>query len=285
MNPTPTAFVLSLAVAAALSAQDRPKDPLAAAWWDAKAAAKQHKAPILAFVLPPKGQLAVGDRAARTRKAEVAAGILRVGRAPAMRTARDVMLRQVQLLRRYDGTLMEQPRPTDAQMVFALSVPVFASAAACGAKERENVVLLDARGQRLRGFRLDLLDRDAFVKALGAPLFDRQAILARQATVTPAGRQALASLQRELRENEGRVSAYAAEQKLATLAPRLHDLGPALVEEREGKLAPVRELWGIEGARAPLGTKAEQQLGDPCPGCGMGYTPPALQTILKLVGP
>jgi hypothetical protein len=38
-------------------------------------------------------------------------------------------------------------------------------------------------------------------------------------------------------------------------------------------------------ARAPLGSEAHQDLGDPCPGCGMGYTPPSLMTVLKLIGP
>jgi len=57
------------------------------------------------------------------------------------------------------------------------------------------------------------------------------------------------------------------------------------VRREDGKLLSEPELGGIEQSRAPFGSKAHVDQRDPCPGCGMGYTPPALMTVLKLLGP
>jgi len=294
MNTTSTAFVLSLAVAAAVTAQERSgprgKDALARAFHAAAVAARKHKAPILAFVLPPKDRKVDPAAVAALHEAERKAGMLQVWGGPReqlqIRTARELLLRQVQLLRLFRWGEAGKVLPHDAQMVFGLTVPVFARANDCGAKDGESVVLLDVRGARRRGFTLDLSDRDAFVAQLGKELFGADELAGRRANVPPDLERELAKVQKELRRKQPLVHAFYDEQKLKPLAPKLFALGPALVERRDGRLQPVRELWSIELARTPLGAKATLPIGgDSCPGCGMGYTPDALMTVLKLVGP
>ncbi|MGK0203786.1 MAG: hypothetical protein ACI89X_001909 [Planctomycetota bacterium] len=318
MNPsTTTAFVLSLAVAASLAGQKpgeagkvslpqnptqkapllkgpilrgevRPKAPMAAAWYDARATANQFKAPLLAFVLPEVTAKADAKRIVATREAEKQAHMLVTmfgSGAPPIRTARDLLLRQVQLLRgSQKGTLGELPKATDEQMVFALTVPVFVTAKACGAKANENVVLLSPYGKRLDGWRLDLLDGDAFVKAVGEHVFAEASLGPRQANVHGPSKQLLVGLRARIAaKGPGGLAPYFAQQMHEKLASNLVALGPALVRRKGDKVVAEAELSGIETSRAPFGSKGHMELGDPCPGCGMGYTPPGLMTVLRLI--
>lgn len=308
-----TAFVLSLAVAASVSGQKpggtpkivspqapegrptlkgevRPQTPMAAAWYDARAAANKFKAPILAFVLPDAGRKADAKRAEATRKAEVKAWMLVTmggGGAPPIRTARDLLLRQVQLLRgSQKGTLGNLPKATDEQLLFALTVPVFVSGKACGAQAGENVVLLSPHGKRIKGWKLDLLDSDSFVEAVGKHVFAPAELDPRKANVHGPSLRQLEDVRKKVRaKGEGGLSPFHKQQMLDKLAPRLVALGPALVHRHGDKVVADEELTAIETARAPYGSKGHIQIGDPCPGCGMGYTPPGLLTVLKLVGP
>lgn len=325
MNPsTTTAFLLSLAVTASMAAQQpgaagrvptpqepaekgpvlsrpllggpviqgeaRPQAPMAAAWYDARAAASQFKAPILAFVLPEVSANADAKRSVATRAAEKKAWMLMTkggASAPPIRTARDLLLRQVQMLRgSQKGTVGELPKAIDAQMVFALTVPVFVTAKACGANANENVVMISPHGKRIKGWQLDLLDGDAFVKAVGEHVFADANLGPRQANVHGPSKQLLVDLRaRMAAKGRGGLSPYHAQQMHNMLAKNLVALGPALVRRQGGKLVAEEELCGIETSRAPFGSKAHLELGDPCPGCGMGYTPPGLMTVLRLLGP
>lgn len=303
MNRTQsTAWLLSFAVMSALQAQDatpkgepgrgepRPKAPLAAAWYDARAVANLNKAPILAFVVPEQGVAAQKTAISATRAAEQKAHMLVTkggSGAPPMRTSREVLLRQVQLLRGAQrGTLGHLPKATDEQLVFALTVPVFATAKSCGAKPDENVVLLSPHGKRIKGWQLDLLQGEAFVKAIGEHVFAEEALAPRQANMLPKPMKLLGELRAKIAaKGEGGLAPYYAQQMHEKLAAELVALGPALVRREAGKLVAEPELWGIEVGRTPFGVTAHMDLGDPCPGCGMGYTPPGLLTVLKLVGP
>jgi len=297
MNRTPTtALLLSFAVTSALHAQERgvpaprPKDPLAVAWFDASAAARQHKAPILAFVLPEAGAAADNDVAVATREAEKKVFMLMTtggAKAPLMKTARDVMLRQVQLLRgAQDPTLIELPRATDPQLVFALTVVAFAKPKSCHAKPGENVVLLSPQGKRIDGWQLDLLDAPGFVKTVGKHVFAEESLAPRQANLAPEPKKLLEAVRKTIAaKGKNGIAPYYAQVEYEKLGPHLVALGPALVRREKGKVVAEPELWGAEGGRAPYGTAAKMELGDPCPGCGMGYTPPGLMTVLKLIGP
>ena len=313
-SSTTTAFLISLAVAASLSGQApgqagkasipqdpvfqrptlkgelRPQTPMAAAWYDARAAANQFKAPILAFVLPEVGAKADAKRSVATREAEKKVWMLMTkggAGAPPIRTARDLLLRQVQLLRgSQKGTLGQLPKATDEQMVFALTVPVFVTAKACGANANDNVVLLSPQGKRLQGWQLDLLDGPAFVKVVGEHVFAEANLAPRQANLHGPSRQLLLDLRKQVAaKGPAGLSMFHAQQMHEKLADNLVAIGPALVRREGQKLLAEPELSGIETARAPFGSKGRLELGDPCPGCGMGYTPPGLMTVLRLVGP
>lgn len=294
MNPILPASLL-LAFAAAVVAQEavppaRPADPLAAALRDALALARTHKAPVLAFVLPPAGAAADPERVRATRAAEQQVGMLATkggASAPPITDARDLLLRQLQLLRGAPASRGRGPAPATAeQILFALCVPVVATPAACSAKPGETVVLLAPNGERMQGFALDLLDRARFADALDKALLTDTALAARQANVPPALLADLARL-RELRERAAQdAEAGRAWQALnARLDAQLVALAPALVHREGGELGADPELADWEPAHAPLGTEAKMELGDPCPGCGMGFTPPGLLTVLKLIGP
>jgi len=263
---------------------------MAAAWYDARAAAKQFKAPILAFVLP-EASLAADEKAvAGTIAAEQKASMLATmmgSFAPKMQTARDVMLRQVQVLRASPpGMLGNMLQATDAQMVFALTVPVFVTAKTCGAKAGENVVLIAPHGERIDGWQLDLLQGETFVKAISAHVFSEDSLTPRQANLHGPALQLLKDLRAQIEaKGEGGWSPYHTLEMQQKLAASLVALGPALVRREDGKLLSEPELGGIEQSRAPFGSKAHVDQRDPCPGCGMGYTPPALMTVLKLLGP
>lgn len=307
MKTLPAAVLLSFA--AALVAQSPaaapkapPKDVLAKAWQRAVELSRKHKAPILAFVLPPEGARADEQVVAATRAAEKKVWML-TGRggaiAPAMTTQRDVLLRRVQLLRGSQQTTFgTQPKASDEQVLFALTVPVFARADACGAEQGENVVLLAPQGERIAGFSLDLLDGEAFVREVGAQVLAEHALEPRLANV-PA--QARAGLQRwrelqnedtsDLSIEQRRELWQEAQQLEKQLTQDLVAVGPLLVRRRgadeEGGdgIAAAAELWQLETSRPPLGSAAHVAERDPCMGCGMGYTPPGLLTTLKLIGP
>jgi len=302
MKTLPAAVLLSFA--AALVAQSPaaapaapPKDALAKAWQRAVELSRKHKAPILAFVLPPEGARADEQVVAATRAAEKKLGML-IGRrgstAPEMQTQRDVLLRQVQLLRGSHRSAPGAPAPSDEQVVFALTVPVFARADACGAKPGENVVLLAPPGDKVAGLALDLLDREAFVREVGGRVLAPSALEPRRANVPLSlgeRLKELGELQESLFTSPGdeqwRVRWERAEELKKELAAELVALGPLLVRRAgEGdEVVPAPELSDLEAARAPLGTIAEVAAVDPCPACGMGYTPPGLLTTLKLIGP
>lgn len=295
MKTTLPASVL-LAFAAAVIAQGatppvRPADALAAAFHDALALAATRKAPILAFVLPPADAPADAARVAATRAAEVQVGMLVTkggAGAPPIATARELMLRQLQLLRGAPASRGRAPSPTATvpQMLFALGVPVVATPKTCGAKPGETVVLLAPNGERVRGFALDLLAVEQFAAALGEELLTASALAARQANVPPALLADLARL-RALREQAAQdAEAGRAWQALrARLEGQLVALAPALLHGADGELTADPELAEWQASHAPLGTEATMELGDPCPGCGMAYTPPGLMTVLKLIGP
>ncbi|MCA8964586.1 MAG: hypothetical protein H6838_11435 [Planctomycetes bacterium] len=303
MNPTSTAALL-LTFAASLAAQNalptgaftQPQGvPLAKAWPEALRLAKQHKAPILAFVVPAKGARTDADTVSKTCDAERKLGMLSFDERslPPMRTQREVLLRQVQLLRAPERAGRGMPEPSRTQALFALAVPVFASAEACGAEGGETVVLCGEDGRRVRGWRLDLLDRDAFVERVGEQLMSPEALAPRQVNVPPALAADLRAV-RELRQrlagelsDEQRAKVFEERgQRLARLRSALPGVGPALVHfdaEKQPQLSA--EIVELEPERVPLGVTARVFDGDPCPGCGMGYVPPGLRTVLELIGP
>src|SRR5262245_61042894 len=129
--------VLFAAIAVAQESAPPPKDPktpqtLQAAWQEALTLARTHKAPVLAFVLPPAGEAADPARSKATRSREMAVGLLnrKADDVPPISTARDLLLRQVQLLRVVGPPVSRlMPPPTEAQAILAMTVPVFASAA------------------------------------------------------------------------------------------------------------------------------------------------------------
>ena len=286
--------LLALAVAAAAQqAAGRvapPDDALAAAWQAAKSQAKAHKAPILAFVLPPAAAMAAEAPAKRTWEREQAVGILRAFReesAPAS-SARDLLLRQVQLLRVTEHPPVAQGRgdtkvlATRGTAVFALTIPVVATPEACLAEPGETVVLLGADGKRVRGFQTDLLDAAAFVAEVGAVVLEPKALAARAANVPPAIARDVAALPAA---KAGRIPFVEDRDLAKRLVANLAGAAPALVQWVDGELTMHHVLWLLEDERDPLGTERPSVIEDHCTGCGMGYTPPSLTGTLKLIGP
>lgn len=281
-----------LAFASALAAQGgdakAPRtDALAAAWQQALTQAKSHKAPMLAFVLPPAAAPAPNDRSKATWDREREVGICRAFReqAPPELTARELMLHQLQLLRvpkfaggRGIGRVDATPRTA----IFALTIPVVATAETCGAKPGETVVLLGADGKRVAGFTLDLLDAAKFEQEVGAIVLAPKTLAARTATVPPAVARDVEALPKPRQDDLG----YIEDQALrARLAASFVAAAPALITWREGELAIHPSLWTLEDERSPLGTERPIAMADECLGCGMGFTPPALKGVLKLLGP
>ena len=285
--------LLALAVAAAAQqavGHAAPPDALAAAWQTALAQAKTHKAPILAFVLPPAEAMAAEAPAKRTWEREQAVGILRAFReesAPAS-SARDLLLRQVQLLRvtehpraaRARGDL--EVRATRSTAVFALTIPVIATPESCLAEPGETVVLLGADGKRVRGFQTDLLDAAAFVAEVGAVVLEPKALAARAANVPPVIARDVAALPAA---KAGRIPFVEDRELAKRLVANLAGAAPALVQWVDGELTMHHVLWLLEDERDPLGTERPSVIEDHCTGCGMGYTPPSLTGTLKLIGP
>ena len=285
---------LSVLLAAAAAAQEhplapRPSSSLDAAWQEALTLARTHKAPLLAFVLPPSGEAADAARSKATRAREMETGMLnRKGSdVPAMVTARDVLLRQVQLLRagRRAGA-REQLQATEAQAVFAITVPVLAAASVCGGKSGETAVLFGPDGKRMKGFALDLLDDAAFVREIGGEVMSLQALTVRTANPAPDLTRLLERRRSLLATSPmGEEVAREHEQVLRRLVTALPGVAPVMVRREDDKLVIDPDLGVLEQARAPLGTTAEVLAGDPCPPCGMAFVPPQLATVLKLLGP
>lgn len=285
---------LSVLLATLAVAQEHPLAPLPslsldAAWQEALTLARTHKAPLLAFVLPRPDESADASRNKATRTREMEVGMLwRKGNdVPAMVTARDVLLRQVQLLRtgRRAGA-REQVQVSEAQAVFAMTVPVFAAPSVCGSKPGESVVLFGPDGKRMKGFALDLLDDAAFVREIGGEVMSQQALTVRTANPAPELTRLLErrrSLLATPPQDEKAVAEH--EQVFRQLVNALPGAAPAMVHREDGKLVIDPDLGALEQARAPLGCTAEQLAGDPCPPCGMAFVPPQFATVLKLLGP
>jgi hypothetical protein len=292
MHTTRTA-VSFLLVAVSLAAQgEKPSkpalDPMAKAWRDALALARTHKAPILAFVLPPADAKASEERAKATWVRERDLGMSRALReeaVPAL-SARDVLLRQLQLLRLPDSNERRAiaVKPSQGQVVFALSVPVLAAAADCRAEPGETVVLLGPDGKRVRGFKTDLLDAEAFLREVGGAILDPAALAARRASVAPDLVTAVAALPLP----GGESARWIDDPKLAErLRKDLPGAAPAIVSWADGELQVHPALSTLEEGRYPFGTAVSlpDLMADMCTGCGMGFIPPGLSTVLQLLGP
>lgn len=285
---------LSVLLAALAVAQEPPltRPPvqsLDAAWQEALTLARTHKAPLLAFVLPRADEPAdaARDKATRTREMEVGMLWRKGNDVPAMVTARDVLLRQVQMLRTGRPAGRREPlRASEAQAVFAMTVPVFATAPVCGSKPGETVVLFGPDGKRMKGFALDLLDDAAFVREIGGEVMSQQALAVRTANPAPELTRLLErrrSLLATPLQDEEAVREH--QQVFRQLVSAFPGAAPAMVHREEGKLVIDPDLGVLEQARAPLGSTAEQLAGDPCPPCGMAFVPPELASVLRLLGP
>jgi hypothetical protein len=284
---------LTVLLAALAVAQEpltpRPSQSLDAAWQEALTLARTHKAPLLVFVLPRPDEPADASRNKATRTREMEVGMLwRKGNdVPGMVTARDVLLRQVQMLRTGRPSGRREPLAvTEAQGVFAMTVPVFATASVCGSKPGETVVLCGPDGKRSKGFALDLLDDAAFVRELGGEVLSPEALAVRAANPAPDLARLL-ERRRSLLATPPQDEMAVREHELVfrQLVNALPGAAPSMVRREDGKVVIDPDLGMLEQARAPLGTTAQQLAGDPCPPCGMAFVPPQLATVLKLIGP
>ena len=297
MRPLPSTILL-LAVAA-VTAQEAPKagwDAATRAFVDACTLARALKAPLLVFVLPDTDGPVAPERAKAQRDAEVAAGMLaarkggQVDDVPTIATQSDLLLRQVQLLRARamadSGRRGTEgvPALTDLQRILPLTVIAVAKAGTCGAKPGETVMLLRADGKPVRGFAIDLQDHEAFAKALGAELLAPETLAARRDTVDP---DILRSFDRMCElwttQQSGTEEFQKLHGKLGQLVPAF---APAIVgSPRESKLDFFSESFLLQ-PRLPFGVEEKLMVtGDPCPTCGMGFVPPHLNSVLKLLGP
>lgn len=294
------AAVAVVALAEAARAQEAQPKPgtLAGAWREALDLARTHKAPILAFVLPPAGAKLDAERAKATRKRELEVGML-TGKAVEVElpigSPAQLLLRQVQMLRGVGARWGREPAaPDELQVAFALTVPVVADPVSCRAREGETVVLLDADGKRIEGFALDLLDHDAVRRRLAAAVLAPERLAPRRATVAP-GLQRLVDRYLEIAGApvEDEAEAAQRQEEIATIVERLRQAlpgaAPALYGAGSGDgeaASPERQLLAmLESQRAPLGTTADLRAIDPCPPCGMAVVPQQLTTVLKLIGP
>ena len=284
-----------LLLAASLAAQQRDDerkakpDPLRAAWDLAQERAWRQHAPILAFVLPPADAKAPAERiaATRQREREVDVGEEPWEPEPRTMTARDLLLRQIQLLRAPDvqrgrrGATMVTA--THSQAVLALSIPVVVAADRCGAKEHETVVLLGPDGRRLQGFTIDLLDAAAFCKQVGSIVLDPNTLAARRANLPAAVARDIEALPPKRAFELGRLEDRALSNRLAA---QLAVAAPALIRVADGNLDIHHAIVALENDRPPLGTEAHLDFDRSClVSCGMVYSPPALNNVLKLIGP
>lgn len=285
-----------LVLAASIAAQERDDerkakpDPLAAAWQQALERAKVQKAPILAFVLPPAEAKAPADRVKATWLRERDASVRRARREkePPALTARDLLLRQLQLLRMPDVTWQPlEVKATRSQALLALTIPVVVAAEHCGAKQDETVVLLGPDGRRLQGFAIDLADAAAFFKQVGEIVLEPTALAARRVNVPVDVARDLKSLPVETLASGRRFGVSLVDPALAErLVGRLAAAAPALVGWVGDELDIQPAVAALEAERLPLGTEARRNLRYECMiSCGMGFTPPALTDVLKLIGP
>jgi hypothetical protein len=229
------------------------------------------------------------------REAEVAAGMLvRASKTavepPPIVTRRDLLLRQVQLLRAFatagglgrGGLEPGAFEVTDVHRLFALTVQVLAPAKLCGAKPGETVVVLRADGKRLAGIEVDPTDREAFVRAVTPSLLAPDVLAARTTNVPPELRKAYERLV-AIRNDPDRDGEEVA-RLCAQLRANLPAAAPVIVPEPgqlDGFLASQ-----LLAPRPPDGTQEQMVLtGDPCPACGMAYVPQHLNSVLKLLGP
>jgi hypothetical protein len=278
-----------LVLAASLVAQERDDerkarpDPLAAAWQQALERAKAQKAPILAFVLPPADAKAPADRVKATwlREREIGMPHVFLSKEPPTLSARELLLRHIQLLRLPEFRRRSHVvQATPSMALLALSIPVVAAAELCGAKPGETAVLLGPDGKRMEGFALDLLEEEAFVKQLGGRLLDRTVLAARAANVPPELARDVAAL--PVKREQIFLEDHALEERLrmslAAAAPLLVKVGTDGLE-----LHPV--LWLLDELRPPLGTEKPGLPYEMCTGCGMGFTPQAFYNVLQLIGP
>ena len=205
-----------------------------------------------------------------------------------MSTARELMLRQLQLLRCTEqhqpnrGRLKLEVRATRGNAIFALTVPVVATSTTCQAEPGETAVLFGPDGKRLRGFRTALLAKEAFVAEVAAVVLEPKALAARAATVPPAVARDVAALPAKQGNEVGFIYDAKLDQRLLAALPAA---APALVQWVDGELDIHHTLWTLEDRRDPLGTERLVFRDDHCTACGMGFTPPSLTGMLKLIGP
>ncbi|MCA8952655.1 MAG: hypothetical protein KDE27_24295 [Planctomycetes bacterium] len=297
-GPLTRSCLLAIAVAAAVGAQDPAAPPasLAEAYERALAAMKTDKAPGLVFVLPP------ADRKADAGKVpELVTAFAKVqwGQRPALelKTARDVLLAQVQLLRARRDPVTVALR--------LLTVSIVAEPEQCGAEPGETMVLLSPTGKRLQGFDVDLGDAEAVIDALTPKVLARSAVEPRRANVEPKLAKAVARY-RELwaaavaRRRSGADPDQEETMELNTLferfTARLTAAAPALVEfdadrvsgepspDDQATLAAAADTSWLLRRDEPLpyGTATDKQW-DNCPGCGMMAAPLAARSTLKLL--
>ena len=282
-----------LTLAAALAAQDHKPvaaDALATAWQSAVDQARLHKAPLLAFVLPAADAPVSETDSKDTWERERAVGVMHAYReeTPPVSTARELMLRQLQLLRCTErdggkrGRLGMDVRATRGNALFALTVPVVATSTTCQAEPGETAVLFGPDGKRLRGFRTKLLAGDAFVAEVAAVVLEPKALAARAATVPPTVARDVAALPAKRDDELGFIEDAELAQRLLTALPAA---APAMVRWVDGELDIHHTMWSLEDRRDPLGTERLVLPDDHCTGCGMGFTPPSLTGMLKLIGP
>jgi hypothetical protein len=297
--------LLLLTLTAALTAQEagkapRPQrqarvDPMSAAWQQALAAARQHKTPLLVFVLPDEGPVEAGLAAAQ-RQAELAIGMLDGRRVntdeppepPPIATRRELLLRQVQLLRAMvaagAGDFAPHTKATDLQRLFALTHQAMAPAAVCSAKAGETAVLLRTDGQRLAGYTIGLGDAEAFLRAVRGDVLTDKLLAPRIANVDPELRRAVRRL-RDLWERGERET-----PEFVSLHTRVLDnapaAAPALFGEADAELPRILMQQALKST-PPFGTREQSlpEFSNECSLCGMGYVPPQLSSVLKLLGP
>jgi hypothetical protein len=292
--PLSANLLLALVAAGVAAAQDPPKSStvtppkaLADAFQQALAQMRADKAPGLVFVLPPAGARADREVAAQLEGA-IARGKLSPDQEPriALKTARDVLLAQLQALR--------ASQESELAALMLLTVPIVAEPAVAGSKPGETIVLLSPTGERVAGFAADPGDHAAGVEARAPSVLAKKVVEPRRTVVPPAlakiaeRHTELQGIVRErLQRGEGPTGEEIQElQKLhEELAGRLTAAAPALVE-LHGERATLGASPGFKAqpfeAAMPFGTEVDQ-MWDPCPPCGMMATPLPMRSTLKLL--
>jgi hypothetical protein len=204
-----------------------------------------------------------------------ALGIVRGGSAEALERATPVGTVEEQFATMLHRLLLTGD--VEAQLLLLEAVLLVAERDAVGAEPGENLVLLDARGQRRAGAQIDLRDDASFAWAAEALLAPARTPASELPAPARAARAEMLELAASVDPDQRGAALRLLVQQRRALLPALQQRLAAAAEAERTQLAAtagyaVQAIAGADRADLlPFGLCWQDDLGDvdPCPACGM----------------